>query len=72
MPMFDYKCGKCSHLFEELIFSSQIPDYKIKCPKCGAFKSNRQLSAPTVSVGSSFDPACEKPGCTTSANSGFG
>ena len=72
MPMFDYICEKCEHTFEELVISSTVQDSDIPCPECGANKSKKQLSAPAVSVQSSFDPACTKPGCTTPANSGFG
>ena len=72
MPMFDYICEKCGHRFEELVISSSIRDSDIACPKCEANKSQKQLSAPAVSVGASFDPACAKPGCATPANSGFG
>lgn len=72
MPMFDYVCGNCGHTFEELVISSSVHDSEIPCPACGKNKSKKQLSAPAVSVGSSFDPACAKPGCATPAGSGFG
>ena len=72
MPMYDYKCRSCSQPFEELVFSSTVPDEEIICPNCGENKAVKQLSAPVVSVGSSFEPACEKPGCPTPVQSGFG
>lgn len=72
MPMFDYVCGKCGTAFEELVMSSSIEDFEIPCPDCGANESKKQLSAPSVSVGSSFEPACAKPSCSTPLDSGFG
>ena len=72
MPMYDYKCCSCSQLFEELVFSSTIPDEEITCPNCSENKAVKQLSAPAVAVGSSFEPACEKPSCSTPVQSDFG
>lgn len=72
MPMFDYICGQCEHTFDELVISSSVPDSEIPCPKCGAHQSKKQLSAPSVSVGSSFDPGCAKPSCAAPAGPGFG
>ena len=72
MPMYDYRCRSCSQLFEELVFSSNVPDEEITCPNCSENKAVKQLSAPAVSVGSSFEPACEKQGCARQAGSGFG
>ena len=72
MPMYDYKCRSCSELFEELVFSSSISDEEITCPNCGKNKAVKQLSAPAVAVGSSFEPACERTGCSTPVQSGFG
>ena len=72
MPMYDYKCRSCSQLFEELVFTSSMRDINITCPHCGAKNIERQLSAPAISTGASFEPACEKSGCSTPTGSGFG
>ena len=72
MPMYNYKCRSCSELFEELVLSSSVSDEEITCPNCGKNKAVKQLSAPAVAVGSSFEPACERPGCSTPVQSGFG
>jgi len=50
MPFYDYKCRKCDNLFEELV-PIATPDDEIRCPKCGALDSERQLSAPAISTG---------------------
>ena len=72
MPMYDYKCTKCGTVFEELVFSSSMCDIDITCPNFGAENAERQLSAPAISTGASFEPACEKPWCSTPTGSGFG
>ena len=69
MPMYDYQCTSCDHKFEELVFSSTVPDEDITCPKCGEKKANRLLCAPMISTGgSSYSPA-SSGGCNPS--SGF-
>ena len=32
MPIFEYRCKKCEHEFEELVFNRKA---KINCPECG-------------------------------------
>lgn len=44
MPIYEYKCHNCGHLFEELQSMNADPA-KTKCPKCGALRSERILSA---------------------------
>jgi len=74
MPIYDYGCLECGHLFEVLVTS----DEGVVCLKCGSEKVERKLSAPgrvgaassggglqcgreTTCCGAS-EP-CEKPGC---------
>ena len=71
MPMYDYQCRYCNRFFEELVFSSSVADEEIKCPYCGHLDTQRQLSAPAVAVGNSFEPACQKSGCATPADSAY-
>jgi len=42
LPLYEYKCEKCSHRFEK-IEKHDATEVK-KCPKCGA-KAPRQISA---------------------------
>ena len=71
MPMYDYQCRHCNRFFEELVFSSSVADKEIKCPYCGHLDTQRQLSEPAVAVGNSFEPACQKSGCATPADSAY-
>jgi putative FmdB family regulatory protein len=45
LPLFEYKCDKCGHLFEKLEKHSASKT-KI-CPRCGA-KAPRQFAAPAI------------------------
>lgn len=45
MPLYEYKCVKCSHRFEKI--ESVTASETKKCPKC-AGKAERQLTAPAI------------------------
>jgi len=47
MPLFDYECKHCGHIFEELT-SASTPDEEISCPDCGKQEAIRLLSAPSI------------------------
>ena len=40
MPLYDFKCPRCGHRFEELVKIDQTP----ACPSCGAAKVERMQS----------------------------
>jgi putative FmdB family regulatory protein len=39
VPIFDFKCVRCGHCFEELVRGDQIP----ACPQCAASNAERQF-----------------------------
>ena len=43
MPIYEYKCKKCHHFFEKLVFKDD--DIKIVCPKCENDNVQKLLSA---------------------------
>jgi putative FmdB family regulatory protein len=45
LPLYEYKCVKCGHLFEKI--ESHSASTKKKCPKCGG-KAERQFGAPAI------------------------
>ncbi|MBZ0258485.1 zinc ribbon domain-containing protein [bacterium] len=72
MPIFEYRCEKCNHQFEELVFSRHdVPP----CPSCGHEKVEKQLSTFGVNAGNTSPcgsgeccsmpeaPACGSGGC---------
>jgi putative FmdB family regulatory protein len=44
MPIYEYKCPDCGVKFE-ILRGITSTNEEIKCPKCGAEKPERQLSA---------------------------
>lgn len=45
MPLFDYSCSACGHVFEALVLKGVEPT---TCPACNASPLERLLSMPNV------------------------
>lgn len=45
MPLFDYACGSCGHVFEALVLRGNAPT---ACPACGGTTLEKLLSLPNV------------------------
>jgi len=43
MPLYEYKCGQCGHVFEKLVSLSGA-DQVQGCPACGAEDCQKQFS----------------------------
>ena len=54
MPIYEYRCQNCNHVFEELIFSSLTKDEEIICPKCNQNTAEKMMSA-FSSTGTAFE-----------------
>ncbi len=52
MPIFEYRCGKCGHEFEELE-SVADRDKARNCPECGSKRVERVVSVFAAKVGGS-------------------
>jgi putative FmdB family regulatory protein len=52
MPIYEYVCGKCGALFEELVFSA-ADEAGIVCPVCKSGQNERRLSACSAVVSKS-------------------
>jgi len=46
MPIYDFKCRVCGHVFEELVRLGQTPP----CPSCGGADLDKLVSIPVVST----------------------
>ena len=57
MPIYEYRCQKCSHRFEELVRSGDTPE----CPSCKGKRLERLVSA--FAVGGSTAAVAETPLC---------
>lgn len=44
MPMFEYRCTRCGHEFEELVFGDENP----VCPACRAEATEKLISKPCL------------------------
>ena len=71
MPIYEYRCRKCGHLFEQLIRSDG--DRPETCPQCGAPKPEKQFSTFSAAAGTASGggfPACPPGGCDAGECSG--
>ena len=55
MPIYEYKCNRCSRKFEEFLHPLQIEQMKKKginppCPVCGNDKTEKVMSTPNFQV----------------------
>jgi len=68
MPIYEYKCKKCGHKFEKLVFGKE----KIKCEKCGTEQIEKLFSNFAISQKSNNSSSCEggtcDVGCPTCGN----
>ncbi|MCK6457911.1 MAG: zinc ribbon domain-containing protein [Phycisphaerae bacterium] len=65
MPVFEYRCRKCGHDFEELV---RRAGESVPCPECGAKDVERRLSVfaarqgPAASAPAKIGGACGRCG----------
>lgn len=53
MPLYDYKCQQCDHVFEALVKRADS-DEKVECPKCKCDKTERQIARPSFNLGNPY------------------
>ncbi len=44
MPIYEFRCLRCGHIFEILKLKKESEEVEMKCPKCGHKKVERALS----------------------------
>jgi len=66
MPIYEYHCKPCDHIFETLVRTSSNA---ARCPRCGNIDVAKQFSIP-ASVHS--DRSNSLPMCNTPGTPGFG
>ena len=61
MPIYEYRCKACKHVFEKLVprFESEV-----NCPSCGAGGPEKLLSVFSAHGGSASLPPCRTPYCS--------
>jgi putative FmdB family regulatory protein len=50
MPIYEFRCADCGHVFEELVLRSS-DEQDLACPKCHGHTVERVLSACAISGG---------------------
>ncbi len=51
MPIYEFRCLNCGHIFELLKLKKETEKVKMKCPKCSSKEVERVLS--TINIGRS-------------------
>lgn len=69
MPIYEYKCTKCDHIFE-ILFRSSNERIAVACPSCKSSKVDRQMSVfggkiGNTSAGGAGCASCAATSCST-------
>ncbi|MBW2030304.1 MAG: zinc ribbon domain-containing protein [Deltaproteobacteria bacterium] len=60
MPIYEYKCNRCDHVFEQLVFSTD-PEERPVCPSCGGDDTCKLMSSFSCSSNSELTSSCSAP-----------
>lgn len=66
MPIYEYQCEKCRHVFESIVIGSD--QETLACDKCGSREVSRRISAVNTISASS---GSMNTSCTPNPSSGF-
>ncbi len=58
MPLYDYECNKCGHVFEVFHKINETPD--LACPKCKSGKPSKVITQAKTDTWSKFLDNMEK------------
>ncbi|MBP7015839.1 MAG: zinc ribbon domain-containing protein [Deltaproteobacteria bacterium] len=67
MPIYEFRCKKCKHIFESLIFSPKEEKGMI-CPKCKAKNAEKIMSV--FAGGKSGCSSCTSTSCSGCSSCG--
>jgi len=57
MPIYDYECAACAHLFEWIM---KVGETKPACPACGAMETKKRIAPFRTNAWSTFLDGMEK------------
>jgi putative FmdB family regulatory protein len=69
MPIYEYKCAKCEHQFEQLV-KSMDTSAAVVCPQCGGKKVEKLLSVFAARQGQPAPSPAAGPGCGSCGEAG--
>jgi len=58
MPIYDYRCDLCGHVFEKLVMPSTATS--VLCPECDSEEVGRVASLPTLTGTSAKDDVLQR------------
>ncbi len=67
MPIFEFRCSECGHVFEKLFLGSD-EEIQLSCPECGCQTLDRVISQTNYVMG--IAPGGAKPKLTEKSCSG--
>jgi len=70
VPIFEFKCKKCGHAFEELLSLSELDSGKLSCPACSSKRIEKGFSA--FATGTAGQTAGGNPGGSFGSGGGCG
>lgn len=65
MPLYEFRCRKCNHQFETIVFASDTEP--VTCPKCKAKKPERLLSIFSSGAGEGDGGSSLSSSCSSSS-----
>ncbi len=68
MPIYEYQCKDCEHIFEKLVLRS---DESVVCPACDSKETTKLISSAAFIGGSSGSGSGGGAGCSSAGASGF-
>ena len=51
MPVYEFSCGNCGHVFEMIMSLSEMQEAAVSCPRCQSSEVEQQLGSLAVKVG---------------------
>ncbi|NTW15876.1 MAG: zinc ribbon domain-containing protein [Syntrophaceae bacterium] len=64
MPIYEFKCKKCSTIFE-ILFRSSNENLTVSCPACNSKKAERLLSKFGGKIGNTSSAGCSSCAATS-------
>lgn len=64
MPIYEFSCSKCGHMFEEILAFSDLENLALECPACKSTQVARGLSTFATASGDAGGGSCGSTGFT--------
>ncbi len=71
MPIYEFHCIDCGHVFELLKLKKESEKLEMKCPKCSSPEVERVLSAISVVKSGSGKTTCTAKSCGSGSCASF-